>query len=96
MTRTMKKLLFESIINSEWYENKEVQDKVEKVEKSDEAAQIICEFEQIIRSKNKNITQLAQQQGNVFVKFNGKFCKIELYLSTILKYFFPIIQNPVY
>ena len=56
MTRTMKKLLFESIINSEWCENKEVQDKVEKVEKSDEAAQIICEFEQIIRSKNKNIT----------------------------------------
>ena len=56
MTRTMKKLLFESIINGEWHENKELKDKVEKVEKSDEAAQILCEFEHIIRSKNKNIT----------------------------------------
>ena len=32
MTRTMKRLLFESIINGEWHENKELQDKVEKVE----------------------------------------------------------------
>lgn len=59
--------LFESIINSEWNENKELQDKTEKAEKSDEAAEIMCEFEQIIR--------LAYHQNKVFEKFkeNVKF-----------------------
>ena len=38
----------ESIISSKWHENKELQEKAEKVEKSDEAVQIIREFEQII------------------------------------------------
>ena len=59
--------LFESIINSEWHENKELQDKTEKVEKNDEAAKIIREFEQII--------WLAYQQNKAFEKFkeNAKF-----------------------
>ena len=59
--------LFESIINSEWHENKELQDKTEKVEKNDEAAKIIREFEQII--------WLTYQQNKVFEKFkeNAKF-----------------------
>ena len=52
----MKKQLNESIINSELHENKEPQDKAEKVEKSDEAAEIILKFEYIIRSKNRNLT----------------------------------------
>ena len=38
-----------------WHENKDLQDKAEKVEKSDEAAKIICKFEQVIKSKNKSI-----------------------------------------
>ena len=36
--------LNESIINGERHENKELQDKVEKVEKSDKVADIILEF----------------------------------------------------
>ena len=62
--------LFESIINSEWHENKELQDKTEKVEKNDEAAKIIREFEQII--------WLAYQQNKVFEKFkeNAKFIEM--------------------
>ena len=35
-----------------------LQDKVEKVEKSEEATQLIRKFEQIIRSKNENIIWL--------------------------------------
>ena len=42
-------------INGERHENKELQDKAEKVEKSDEAAEIIRQYEYIIRSKNRNI-----------------------------------------
>ena len=36
-------------------ENKQLQDKTEKTEKSNEAAEIIHEFEKIVRSKNRNI-----------------------------------------
>ena len=42
----IKKQFFQSIINSERHESKELQDKAKKVEKRDEAAQIISEFEQ--------------------------------------------------
>ena len=60
------KQLFYYIINCEWQENKELQEKAKKVEKSDEAEQIICEFEKIIKSKKKNMLWLAYQQGKVF------------------------------
>ena len=52
----MKKQLNKSTINGERHENKELLDKSEKVEKSDELVQIINEFEYIIRIKNRNIT----------------------------------------
>ena len=62
--------LFESIINSEWNENKELQDKTGKAEKNNEAAEIIPEFEQIIR--------FAYHQNKVFEKFkeNAKFIDV--------------------
>ena len=57
----IKKRLLESIINSEWHENKDLQDKVEKSEKSDETAKIVHKFQQIIKIKNKNIIWLVYQ-----------------------------------
>ena len=54
--KEMKKQLSTSTINGERHENKELLDKSEKVEKSDELVQIINEFEYIIRIKNRNIT----------------------------------------
>ena len=73
-----KKQFFESTINSERHENKGIQDKANIVKKSDEAAQIIREFQPIIRSKNKNIKWLAHQKGKVFEKFkeNAKFIEM--------------------
>ena len=62
------KQFFYYIINCEWQENKELQDKAKKVEKGDEAEQIIHEFEKIIKSKKKNMLWLAYQQGKVFKK----------------------------
>ena len=52
MKEQVRKQLFESIINSELHENKDLQDKAEKVEKRDEAAKIICRFGQIIKNEN--------------------------------------------
>ena len=44
----IKEQLSELIINGEQHENKELQDKAEKIKKSDKAAEIIPEFEYII------------------------------------------------
>ena len=62
----MKKQLNKSTINGERHENKELQDKADKVETSGEAEEILREFEFIIISKNINIKWLAYQQGKVF------------------------------
>ena len=45
---------------------------------SDETAKIIREFEQMIKSKNKNIIWLGYQQGKVFEQFkeNAKFIEM--------------------
>ena len=61
-----------------WHENKDLQDKAEKVEKSDEAAKIIRKFEQGIKSKNKSIIQLTYHQDNVSEKFKEKAAFIEM------------------
>ena len=48
LKKQIKKQLNESIINGTRHENKVQRDKAEKVEKSDEVAEIICKFECII------------------------------------------------
>ena len=45
LKKQIKKQLNESIINGKLHENKVQRDKAEKVEKSDEVAEIICKFE---------------------------------------------------
>ena len=45
---------------NERHEGKELQDKTKKVEKSDEAGEIISEFECSKKSKTRNIVQLAR------------------------------------
>ena len=57
---------------------KSCQIKQKKTEKSGKAALIIREFENIMRSKNKNIIWLAYQEGQDFEKFkeNAKFIEM--------------------
>ena len=62
--------------NGERHQNKELKDKAKKVEKRDEAAQIILEFEQIIRSKYKNMVGIPTSQ--VFEKFKENVKFIEM------------------
>ena len=51
----IKKELDESIVNGERHGNMETEEKARGVEKPENAATVIREFEQIIRSKSKNI-----------------------------------------
>lgn len=51
----IKKQLDESIVNDEWYDNTEIEERARAVEKPKNAATVIREFEQIISSKSKNI-----------------------------------------
>ena len=56
----------------------ELKEKASKVEKTEDAAAVIWEFEEIIKSKKRNIIWLAYQQGRVFEKFkeNANFVEI--------------------
>ena len=51
----IKKELDETIVNGERQDNTETEEKARAVEKPENAATVIREFEQIIRSKSKNI-----------------------------------------
>ena len=82
--------LEDSIINSDWNENKELEEKASKVKINEDAAAVIREFKEIIKSKKGNIVYLAYQQGKVFIKFkeNEKFSEMvkqfEISKSTII------------
>ena len=82
--------LEDSIINSDWNENKELEEKASKVKINEDAAAVIREFKEIIKSKKRNIVYLAYQQGKVFIKFkeNEKFSEMvkqfEISKSTII------------
>ena len=50
-----KKELINSFIEEEKHENKDLDEEVDKVEKSDDAAVVIREYEEIIRIKQNSI-----------------------------------------
>ena len=82
--------LEDSIINSDWNENKELEEKASKVKINEDAAAVIREFKEIIKSNKRNIVYLAYQQGKVSIKFkeNEKFSEMvkqfEMSKSTII------------
>ena len=68
----IKKQPIDSLIESERVETKELNEKVNKVDKSEEAASIIKEYEAINRTKKKNIICIAYHQGKLFRRFKEK------------------------
>ena len=54
------------------------------IEKSEDAAAIICQCEEIIRSKQQNIVWMAQQQVKIFrkLKEREKFVKMFIEFGT--------------
>ena len=53
-------------------EIKELNERVEKVEKPEDAANIIMEYEEILRAKKKGIIMVAYYQGKIFKRFKEK------------------------
>ena len=53
-------------------EIEELNDRAEKVEKPEDAADIIREHEEILRAKKKGIIIIAYYQGKIFKRFKEK------------------------
>ena len=82
--------MIDSIVNNDTTETEELNEKAEKIEKPEDAAAIIKQYEDIILAKKKNITSIAYQEGKVFKRFKEeeKFIKLvsefKLHKSTII------------
>ena len=68
----IKKQLIESIIINNTIEIGEQNQLAEKVEKPEEAADIIKQYEEILRTKRKGVASVAYYQGKLFKRFKEK------------------------
>ena len=68
----MKKQLIESMVMNEVVETDELNKQAEEVQKPEDAADSIKQYEDIIRTKKKGIINIAFNQGKVFKKFKDK------------------------
>ena len=77
------------VINST-VEIKELNKRAEKVEKPEDAADIIMEYEEIFRAKKKGIIMVAYYQGKIFKRFKEKekfqemVGKLKIHKSTLI------------
>ena len=67
-----KKELIELMVNNEVAETDELNKQAEEVQKPEDAADLIKQYEDIIRTKKKGIINIAFHQGKVFKKFKDK------------------------
>ena len=68
----MKKELIESMVNNEVMETDELNKQADELQKPEDAADLIKQYEDIIRTKKKGIINIAFHQGKVFKKFKDK------------------------
>ena len=82
--------LIDSIFNNNIIKTDKLNAKADKVEKPENAAAIIKQYEDIIGTKKKNIKSIAYHQGKVFKRLNNKekfinlVNEFEVYKSTII------------
>ena len=62
----IKKQLINSIVNNDIIETKQLKEKTDKLEKPEDAAAVTKQYEDIIRTKKKNIISIAYYRGKVF------------------------------
>ena len=76
--------MLESIIINEVVESEELNKKAEEIQESEEAAELIKQYEYIIKTKKKGIIRIAYYQGKVFKRFKEKenFVKLVSQLGT--------------
>ena len=86
----MKKQLLDSMGINNVVEIEEVHKRAEKVEKPEDAVNIIMEYEAILRAKKKRIIMVAYYQGKIFKRFKEKekfqemVKKLKIHKSTII------------
>ena len=86
----IKRQLIESMVKNDIIETEELNKMAEEVEKPEDAAAVIKQYEDIIRTKKKNIISITYHQGKVFKRFKdkGKFIrlvnKFKVHKSTII------------
>ena len=74
----VKQQLIDSLVNNDTIEREALNEKAEKVGKPEDAADVIKDYEEILRTKTKGIITVAYHQGKVFSRFreNEKFIKL--------------------
>ena len=68
----IKKQLLESIIINEVVESEELNKEAEEIQQPEEAAKVIKQYEDIIKTKKKGIISIAYYQGKIFKIFKEK------------------------
>ena len=95
----IKTKLFDSITLDEVLECEDLNKEAEEVQDLEKAADIIKRYEDIIKTKNKEIKNVAYHQGQVFKKFKKKekFAKLVCLLSFLELMFLNCVKpNPNY
>ena len=86
----IKTKLLGSITIDEVLECEDLNKEAEEVQDSERAAEIIKRYEDIIKTKNKGIINVAYHQGQVFKRFKGKekfadlLCRLAVHKNTII------------
>ena len=68
----IKRQLIESMVNNDIIETEELNKMAEEVEKPEDAAAVIKQYEDIIRMKKKNLISITYHQGKVFKRIKDK------------------------
>ena len=76
------------MISSSAVETEELNKKVDKVEKPENAADIIKQYEEILCTKRKCLISTAYHQGNVFSRFRQKKKFTNFFLLFFFLFFF--------
>ena len=85
----IKKQLIESITINNAVEIEKLNEQAEKVEKPEDAADLIKQYEEILRTKRKSIISVAFYQGKVFklIEKHPKLMKSSVTLTFLKNYF---------
>ena len=75
----IKKRLLESLIINEVVEPEELNKEAEQIQQPEEAAKVIKQDEDVIKTKKKGIINITYYQGNVLKRFKEKEKSIKLF-----------------
>ena len=78
----IKQRLIDSLVNNDTIETEELKQEANRVKKLEDAADVIKQYEEILRTKRKGIISVAYHQGRVFRRFHEK----EMFLRLVTNF----------